>query len=158
MMETIQVQFYAGVISSLIFSISNIFMIRKAYKTNDLKSYSPGHLALSNLGNLIHWIYISSLPFGPIWFLHAYYTIVTALMLYWYFRYKDNGVVASIIRPIKVILSPIAICICGCLNEIWDQLSNSEATNSKYIEIQSPTPSQAPNNFTRQMNFTGKYS
>jgi hypothetical protein len=97
-METIQVQFYAGVISSLIFSISNIFMIRKAYKTNDLKSYSPGHLALSNLGNLIHWIYISSLPFGPIWFLHAYYTIVTALMLYWYFRYKDNGVVASIIR------------------------------------------------------------
>lgn len=137
-METIQVQVYAGVISSLIFSVSNIFMIRKAYKTNDLKSYSLGHLALSNLGNLIHWIYISSLPFGPIWFLHAYYTIVTALMLYWYFRYKDKRVIDSIIKPVEVMLTPIISCICGCLNKIIDQISKDMKGNRKYLGISSP--------------------
>ena len=63
-------------------------MLFKAFQTRDLKSYSFGNIALSNLGNLIHWMYITSLPFGPIWFLHGFSSIATALMLGWYLRYE----------------------------------------------------------------------
>jgi hypothetical protein len=46
------------------------------------------HIALSNLGNLIHWIYVASLPVGPIWFLHGFFTVTTGLMLVCYVRYQ----------------------------------------------------------------------
>ena len=121
-METIGWQIIAGMTSSTIFVFSNFLMLYKAIKTNDLKSYSLGHLAFSNLGNLIHWVYISSLPFGPIWFLHAYFTIVTALMLFWYFRYKRNPNLDYRSLP----LVPVILCICGCVNTIWNRLINNE--------------------------------
>lgn len=121
-METIGWQIIAGMTSSTIFVFSNFLMLFKAIKTNDLKSYSPGHLALSNLGNLIHWVYITSLPFGPIWFLHAYFTIVTALMLFWYFRYKRNPNLDYRSLP----LVPVILCICGCVNTIWNRIVNGE--------------------------------
>ena len=78
----------AGTVSTLIFASSNIPMLVKAYRTQDLKSYSPLYLLLSNFGNLIHWFYIVSLRFGPIWFLHAFFTIACLLMLIWYVRYE----------------------------------------------------------------------
>lgn len=78
----------AGTVSTLIFASSNIPMLVKAYRTQDLKSYSPLYLLLSNFGNLIHWFYIVSLPFGPIWFLHAFFTIACLLMAIWYIRYE----------------------------------------------------------------------
>ncbi len=87
-METIQLQYIAGATSTAIFVSSNLPMLFKAIKTKDLKSYSLSYLVLSNLGNLIYWVYVSSLPFGPIWFLHGFYTLVTAVMLLWYFRYE----------------------------------------------------------------------
>jgi hypothetical protein len=70
------------------FVSSNFPMLFRAFKTQDLRSYSLTHIALSNLGNLIHWIYIASLPVGPIWFLHGFFTVTTALMLLCYLRYQ----------------------------------------------------------------------
>ncbi len=121
-MDNIGLRVIAGMTSSTIFVFSNFLMLYKAIKTNDLKSYSFGHLALSNLGNLIHWVYIASLPFGPIWFLHAYFTIVTALMLFWYFRYKRNPNLDYRSLP----LVPVILCICGCINTIWNRIVNGE--------------------------------
>ena len=56
-------------------------MLLKAFITKDLKSYSLGHIALSNSGNVIYWLYVVSLPFGPIWFLQGFFTISDVLML-----------------------------------------------------------------------------
>ena len=78
----------AGTISTTIFATSNIPMLAKAMKTRDLKSYSFMYIALSNIGNLIHWIYIYNLPFGPIWFLHSFYTVSSVFMMIWYLRYE----------------------------------------------------------------------
>jgi hypothetical protein len=72
------------------FMSSNLPMLAKAYRTKNLKSYSLGHIALSNFGNLIYWLYIASLPFGPVWILQAFFTVSTALMLFWYLRYEKG--------------------------------------------------------------------
>ena len=49
---------------------------------------STAMFVTSNLGNLIYWLYIASLPFGPIWILQGFFTISTALMLLCYLRYE----------------------------------------------------------------------
>lgn len=87
-MDTNQMAILAGITSTVIFASSNIPMILKAYKTKDLQSYSLANLVLSNVGNCFHWVYIASLPFGPIWLLHTFYTFTAALMLYGYFRFR----------------------------------------------------------------------
>jgi uncharacterized protein with PQ loop repeat len=85
------VQMIAGFTSSMIFVMSNLPMLFKAFKTKDLKSYSPIHIALSNLGNLLYWLYVISLPIGPIWFLHGFFTLSTLLMLVLYLRYEKGA-------------------------------------------------------------------
>ena len=75
-------------IASALFASSTLPMVLKAYRTKDLKSYSLGYLLLGNLGNLFYSLYVYHLPPGPIWLLHTFYLIVTALMLYWYLRYE----------------------------------------------------------------------
>ena len=87
-MDIHDAQVIAGAASSLIFVTGNLPMLCKAFKTRDLKSYSLGNIALSNLGNLIYWVYVAGLPFGPIWFLHGFFTVTTAMMLVWYLRYE----------------------------------------------------------------------
>lgn len=89
----------AGVMSTIIFTLSHIPMLFRAYRTRDLRSYSPANLVLSNLGNAIHWLYIVNLPFGPIWFLHSFYTLVTGLMLFWHLRYRHTAGVRSPLEP-----------------------------------------------------------
>jgi hypothetical protein len=111
-METTQLQYIAGATSTTIFVSSNLPMLFKAIKTRDLKSYSLGHLVLSNLGNLIHWVYVASLPFGPIWFLHGFYTLVTAMMLLWYLRFELVGTEAF--RSLRQKIDQL--CDCGCGN------------------------------------------
>jgi uncharacterized protein with PQ loop repeat len=86
--ETQSLALLAGTLSTLMFVSSNFPMLLKAFKTQDLRSYSLTHIALSNLGNLIHWLYVASLPVGPIWFLHGFFTVTTALMLVCYLRYQ----------------------------------------------------------------------
>jgi hypothetical protein len=69
--------------------ISVLPMLVKAWRTHDLASYSLGNLAISNLANLIHSVYVFSLPVGPIWLLHSFYIAATALMLIWRLRYQS---------------------------------------------------------------------
>ncbi len=81
----------AGAVSTAIFAASALPMLMKAFRTKDLKSYSLSNIALSNVGNVIHSVYVYSLPPGPIWMLHSFYLVTTGLMLLWYLRYELWG-------------------------------------------------------------------
>jgi hypothetical protein len=85
-------QVLAGFASSMIFISSNLPMLFKAFKTKDLSSYSLGHLVLGNLGNTVYWLYVLSLPMGPVWFLQGFFSIASALMLFCYLRYEKNWI------------------------------------------------------------------
>lgn len=82
------IQLVAGVISTFMFVGSNLPMLWKAFTSKDLSSYSLGHIGLSNAGNLIYWLYLFTLPVGPVWFLHGFNTLVAGLMLFGYLRYQ----------------------------------------------------------------------
>lgn len=77
----------AGFVSTAVFVCSTFPMLRKAARTRDLTSYSLGNLALANLGNVVHSVYVFHLPPGPIWALHGFYLVSSAMMLGWYLRY-----------------------------------------------------------------------
>src|SRR5262245_44074523 len=77
----------AGLASTAIFAASTLPMLVKAYRSRDLASYSLGNIALANLGNAVYSVYVYSLPPGPIWLLHTFYLVSSALMLGWYLRY-----------------------------------------------------------------------
>lgn len=87
-MEPEIIQVIAGFTSTMIFASSKIPMLMKAFKTKDLGSYSLGHILLSTTGNLMYWLYVISLPVGPIWFLQIFFTIADILMLLCYVRYQ----------------------------------------------------------------------
>ena len=78
----------AGTISTTIFALSTLPMLVKAFRTKNLRSYSLGNILLANMGNIVHSVYIFSLPAGPIWLLHSFYLVTTSLMLVWYLRYE----------------------------------------------------------------------
>lgn len=78
----------AGAISTIMFMLGALPMLHKAIRTRDLASYSPGHILMMNAGNLIHAIYVYSLPPGPIWALHGFWLVATGLMLVWYLRFE----------------------------------------------------------------------
>lgn len=80
----------AGMVSTVIFALSTMPMLAKAIRTKDLRSYSLGNILLSNTGNLVHSVYVFNLPAGPIWVLHSFYLVSTALMLLWYLRYTKS--------------------------------------------------------------------
>jgi uncharacterized protein with PQ loop repeat len=80
----------AGAVSTTIFALSTLPMLLKAYRTKDLKSYSLSNILLSNVGNIIHSVYVFSLPAGPIWLLHSFYLLTTGLMFIWYLRYENT--------------------------------------------------------------------
>jgi hypothetical protein len=86
-MSTLNMPTLAGLASTVIFGISTLPMLAKAYRSRDLSSYSFGNSALATIGNAVHSVYIVSLPPGPIWALHAFYLVSSGLMLGWYVRY-----------------------------------------------------------------------
>jgi uncharacterized protein with PQ loop repeat len=89
---SMDVAILAGVMSTGLFAMSYLPMLVKAARTRDLSSYSLGNLAITNAGNLVHSVYVFSLPAGPIWILHAFYLVASALMLVWFVRYRgDRG-------------------------------------------------------------------
>lgn len=92
-MDTLTISLIAGTVSSLIFVGSHVPTLVKAYRTKDVHSYSCAHLVLVNLGNIIYWLYVISLPVGPVWILHSCYTIFSGLFLIMYLRLqvKKNG-------------------------------------------------------------------
>ncbi|MDF2576130.1 MAG: hypothetical protein K0S05_3042 [Agromyces sp.] len=79
---------FAGVLSTGLFAMSYLPMLVKAARTKDLSSYSLGNIAITNVGNAVHSVYVFSLPMGPIWFLHTFYLVASALMLVWFLRYR----------------------------------------------------------------------
>ena len=83
-----QIQMVAGSLAGLIFAAGSVDMLVKAWRTKDLRSYSLGQIVLNNIGNLFYWLYVISLPFGPIYFMHGFFTLVSLLMLVWYFLYR----------------------------------------------------------------------
>jgi hypothetical protein len=86
-MMTLTVPVLAGLASTVIFAGSTVPMLVKAHRSRNLSSYSLGNIALANLGNVVHSVYVFSLPAGPIWALHAFYLVSSGLMLAWYLRY-----------------------------------------------------------------------
>lgn len=85
---TIDLAVLAGSLSTLVFVVSVMPMVIKAVRTRDLTSYSLGNLLLANAGNLVHSVYVYSLPAGPIWALHSFYLITTGFMLAMYVRHR----------------------------------------------------------------------
>jgi len=77
----------AGVFSTVIFAVSMMPMLVKAARTKNLDSYSLGNIVMTNAGNLVHSLYVFSLPAGPIWALHTFYLVTSATMLVWFLRY-----------------------------------------------------------------------
>lgn len=89
----------AGTISTAIFTLSMLPMLVKAARTRELRSYSLSNLLLSNAGNIIHSVYVFHLPVGPIWVLHTFYLLTTALMLVWYLRWVACRICAALCPP-----------------------------------------------------------
>jgi hypothetical protein len=75
-------------VSTVLFGISNLPMVLKAVHTKDLGSYSLGSLAVINAANSVHSLYVFSLPMGPIWLLHSFYLLASALMLAMFLRFQ----------------------------------------------------------------------
>ena len=90
-MSTELLPLIAGLTSSTLFASSHFPMLWKAYRTRNVSSYSGLNFVLVNIGNLIFWMYIVTLPMGPIWFLHAFYTVSTAIMLAMYVRFAGRN-------------------------------------------------------------------
>ena len=63
----------------------------KAVQAKDPSSYSPTQLLLTSPGNVLFSAYVFNLPVGPIWAMHAFYVVTSALMLVWYFRYTRRA-------------------------------------------------------------------
>jgi uncharacterized protein with PQ loop repeat len=91
-MDVHALQLFAGSFSCGIFIFSNLPMLLKAFRTRDLKSYSLGQILLGNLGNCLYWIYLISLPFGPIWLINGFFTLSSLLMLVAYLVYERGWV------------------------------------------------------------------
>jgi hypothetical protein len=77
----------AGVTSTIMFAFSTVPMLVKAGRTKDLSSYSLGNIVLVNIGNVVHSVYVFHLPVGPIWALHLFYLLSSAVQLTLYLRY-----------------------------------------------------------------------
>lgn len=71
----------AGTISTVVFAVSNLPMLRKALRTRDVSSYSLSSLAMINGANAVYSLYVFSLPIGPVWALHGFYVVSCAIML-----------------------------------------------------------------------------
>lgn len=107
----------AGTVSTAVFVGSVLPMLHKARRTRELSSYSFGNIALANLGNAVHSVYVFHLPLGPIWVLHAFYVVSSGLMLYWYVRSRtapagsalgrdDVRVGAGVDQPLVAVAPP----------------------------------------------------
>ncbi|WP_199190304.1 hypothetical protein [Cryobacterium sp. N22] len=71
----------AGTISTVVFAVSNLPMLRKALRTRDVSSYSLSSLVMINAANMVYSLYVFTLPCGPIWGLHTFYVVSCAVML-----------------------------------------------------------------------------
>jgi len=80
----------AGTASTTLFVVSYLPMLIRAIRTRDLRSYSRSSLVIANVGNVVQAGYIISLPVGPLWFLHGFYLVSSALMLALHLRHAPS--------------------------------------------------------------------
>ena len=80
----------AGTASTTLFVVSYLPMLVRAVRTRDLRSYSRSSLVIANVGNVVQAGYIVSLPLGPLWFLHGFYLVSSALMLALHLRHAPS--------------------------------------------------------------------
>ena len=80
----------AGTLATIVFAASALPMLGKAARSKDLRSYSRANLVLANVGNAVYSVYVFHLPPGPIWLLHSFYVVSSALMLFWSLRYAHH--------------------------------------------------------------------
>lgn len=95
----------AGSASTTLFVVSYLPMLIRAIRTRDLRSYSRSSLVIANVGNVVQAGYVISLPAGPLWFLHGFYLVASALMLGLHLR---HGVPARPLDPADAGLGPDA--------------------------------------------------
>lgn len=86
-----EVAVLAGVASTTLFVGSYLPMLYRAARTRDLASYSRSSLVLANVGNVVHALYVYSLPPGPLWLLHGFYLWGSALMLGLHLRHARGA-------------------------------------------------------------------
>ncbi len=79
--EHMDIPIVAGTISTVVFAVSNLPMLRKALRTRDVSSYSLSSLVMINAANMVYSLYVFTLPCGPIWGLHTFYVVSCAVML-----------------------------------------------------------------------------
>ncbi|MFT4164549.1 MAG: hypothetical protein QM650_04840 [Microlunatus sp.] len=79
----------AGSASTTLFVVSYLPMLVRAIRTRDLRSYSRSSLVIANVGNAVQTCYVISLPVGPLWFLHGFYLVTSALMLGLHLRHGN---------------------------------------------------------------------
>lgn len=77
----------AGMASTALFAAANFPMLAKAIRTRDMTSYSFTALLVGNAANVVHTVYVLSLPIGPIWVLHGFYLLSMAVMIGLYLRH-----------------------------------------------------------------------
>jgi hypothetical protein len=80
----------AGAASTTLFVASYLPMLVRAVRTRDLRSYSRSSLVIANVGNVVQAGYVVSLPLGPLWFLHGFYLVSSALMLALHLRHAPS--------------------------------------------------------------------
>ena len=80
----------AGMVSTAVFAASLLPMVLRAHRTGDVRSYSRGHLVMTNVGNAVHTLYVASLPLGPVWLLHSLHVAASAIMLVWHLRLGEE--------------------------------------------------------------------
>lgn len=81
----------AGGASTTLFVVSYLPMVVRAIRTRDLRSYSRSSLVIANVGNVVQACYVVSLPVGPLWFLHGFYLVASALMLALHLRHGGGA-------------------------------------------------------------------
>ena len=86
----------AGTISTVVFAVSNLPMLRKALRTRDVSSYSLTSLVMINAANVAYSLYVFTLPFGPIWALHTFYLVSCAVMLVLFLRQRHPTTAARV--------------------------------------------------------------
>lgn len=80
----------AGILATTVFIASTLPMLLKAAATRDLRSYSGASLAMVNVGNLAQAVYVVTLPVGPLWLLHGFHLVTSALMLRWWLQGRSQ--------------------------------------------------------------------
>ena len=124
----------AGSMSTALFVVSALPMLYKAARTKELGSYSLGYLVLANVGNGFYSIYVFSMPFGPIWALHSFYVVSSALMLFWYLRYevrKRRHASAGVATAAAAALPPDVFAPENCPPPVAAPLPGSLATDRR---------------------------